>query len=361
MKRTVGIIGVTGYSGQELLKILLSHPMVSIEYLGARSVKNRPRPMGEVLPQFRGAASLSIHPLNAEDAARRCEILFLCLPHGVAMGIVPRIIKKRKELRVIDLSGDFRLRSAGSYEQAYRIRHRSPALLKGAAYGLPEWRREAIRSARIVANPGCYATAALLGAVPLAKAGLLKGQGLIVDAKSGVTGAGRSLKEELLFTEVNEDLRAYRVNAHQHMPEMEQELRRVSGRSIRLTFVPHLVPLNRGIYATIYAPLARRLTEARLRAIYERRYGGEPFIRILPAGTWPEVKSVAGTNFCDIGLRLDPKGNQAIILVAIDNLGKGAAGQAVQNMNLMCGIPEAAGLLACHPRGSEDRFSLSRE
>lgn len=344
MKTTVGVIGITGYSGQELLRILLGHPTVSMGYLGARSLES-PRPLGDLLPAFRGLSSLEVRPLNLARAADSCELLFLCLPHGVAMELVPKALKKRAGIRIIDLSGDFRLRSAGTYRQAYHLRHKSPALLQRAVYGLSEWERQAIASAQVVANPGCYATAALLGTAPLAEAGLLKSQGLIVDAKSGVTGAGRSFKEELLFTEVNEDLRAYRVNAHQQMPEMEQGLASVSGRAVRMTFVPHLVPLNRGIYATIYAPLARGLSEKGLRALYEERYETEPFIRILPEGTWPQVKSVAGTNFCDIGLRLDRRGNQAILLAAIDNLGKGAAGQAVQNMNLLCGIPETAGLL----------------
>jgi N-acetyl-gamma-glutamyl-phosphate reductase len=292
--------------------------------------------VGELLPALRGFSHLQVHPFGLKKALDACNLLFLALPHGASMKIVPEILR-RPDARVVDLSADFRLRSVQRFQ--------NPSLLKQAVYGLPEWNRKEIPSARLVANPGCYPTATLLGLAPLAKAGLLKGQGLIVDAKSGVTGAGRSVKEELLFSEVNEDLRAYRVNTHQHIPEMEQELGRLARRTIRMTFVPHLVPLNRGLYATLYAPLTRRLTDRQLRAVYEESYEGEPFIRLLPEGAWPHVASVAGTNQCEIGLKADPKRQSAIVISAIDNLGKGAAGQAVQNMNLLYGLEETAGLV----------------
>jgi len=254
-------------------------------------------------------------------------------------------ILKKPGSRVIDLSGDFRLRSAAVYQEAYHLKHRHPSLLKEAAYGLPEMNRNLIRTSRLVANPGCYPTAVLLGLYPLVKAGWLRGQGSIVDAKSGVTGAGRSLKEELLFSEVNEDLRAYRVNHHPHTPEMEQAISGVGRKPVHLTFVPHLIPMNRGLYATVYAPLTRLVSAEKLRNLYRDCYRGEPFVRVLPEGTWPQTKSVAGTNLCEIGVALDKTNRLAIILSAIDNLGKGAAGQAVQNMNLLLGFPETQGLL----------------
>ncbi len=342
MKISVGIVGVTGYAGQELLKLLLRHPGVSVTYLGSRRL-TRPVPVGRLLPAFR-ESSLPISPFRLPEAVERAELIFLSLPHGVAMGLAPKILHKA-QARVIDLSGDFRLHSATSFAQAYHLSHTHPKLLRQAVYGLTEWARDRLPGARLVSNPGCYPTAVLLGVGPLAQAGLLKPQGLIADAKSGVTGAGRSLKEELLFSEVNEDLRAYRVNAHQHIPEMEQELGQIAGRKIGLTFVPHLVPINRGLYACVYAPLTRPITPSVLRKLYEAQYGKEPFIRLLPEGDWPQVRSVAGTNFCEIGIGLAQNRRLALILVAIDNLGKGASGQAVQNMNGVFGMKETQGLL----------------
>ena len=342
MTISVGIIGVTGYAGQELLRILLHHPSVSVDYLAARTL-TKPTPLAEILPAFSGNNRLHVRPFKLSEALGRCDLYFLAMPHGVAMTLAPRLLKKRGA-RVIDLSGDFRLASADAFARAYHTRHAAPALLKEAVYGFAEWRREQVAAGRLIANPGCYPTATLLGLAPLANARLLQGTGVIVDAKSGVSGAGRSAKEELQFCETNEDLRAYKVNDHQHMPEIEQELSRLSGKPIRIVFVPHLVPLNRGLYATIYAPLTKKISEAQLRLLFEGQYQDEPLVRILPAGAWPDLKSVAGTNRCDIGLGLDTRTNRAIILSAIDNLGKGAAGQAVHNMNLMFGLPETEGL-----------------
>ncbi|MBI3318179.1 MAG: N-acetyl-gamma-glutamyl-phosphate reductase [Candidatus Omnitrophica bacterium] len=343
MNIQAGIIGVTGYAGSELLRILLRHEGISVRYLGSRRLLS-PKPLGELLPSFRGTSALVVRPFRLKEALEACDVLFLALPHGTAMKLVPQIFRK-KSIKVVDFSGDFRLASKASFRKAYHLGHCASALLKEAVYGLPEWNREAIRSARLVANPGCYPTAALLALAPLAVAGLLASEGLVVDAKSGLTGAGRSLREDLLFSEVNEDVRAYRVNQHQHMPEMEQELRRMNGRKVQLTFVPHLVPLDRGLYATVYAPLTKALTEKGLRSLYRRAYEKEPFIQLLPEEAWPQAKSVAGSNRCEIGLRLAPGGKRVILLSAIDNLGKGAAGQAVQNMNLLFDLEETQGLL----------------
>jgi N-acetyl-gamma-glutamyl-phosphate reductase len=266
-----------------------------------------------------------VQPLRWRQAAASCDLLFLALPGGVSKRAVPRLLRQ-PALRIIDLSADFRTG------------------LSGAAYGLTEWNREAIQASRLVANPGCYPTAALLALGPLAEARVLQPRGVTVDAKSGVTGAGRSLREELLFPEVNEDLRAYQVNTHRHIPEMERALRRWSGRAIGVTFVPHLVPMQRGLYATVYAPLKRAMPERRIRAIFQKRYSAEPFIQLLPDGVWPHTRSVAGTNQCQIGVQADPRNRRAILTAAIDNLGKGAAGQAVQNLNVMLGFDETAGL-----------------
>lgn len=338
MKIAVGIIGVTGYTGQELLRLLFRHPGAAVRHLASLRAKE-PKRLGDLLPEFSRKGDLRVVPFRAEETAGACDSLFLALPHGEAMKIAPDLLRRKKTLKIVDLSGDFRLHSAGLFARAYGMTHAEPSYLKQAAYGLTEWNREAVEGARLVANPGCYPTATLLALAPLAKAGLLA-EGTIVDAKSGVSGAGRALKEELLFSEMNEDFRAYKVNAHQHMPEIEQELAALSKRAGGITFVPHLVPMNRGLYATIYAPLRKKMTEAQVRALYERAYGRERFVRLLPAGTWPRVRTVAHTNDCEIGLKLEPSGKRVILLSAIDNLGKGAAGQAVQNMNLACGLPE---------------------
>lgn len=342
MKISAGIVGVTGYAGQELLRILLRHPEVEIRYLASRQL-DRPRPVGDLLPAFSSQQNLKIHPFKLEEALKECELLFLALPHGLSMDLTPQILRK-KGTKVVDLSADFRLRESSRFFKAYGIRHTHPTLAREAVYGLTEYARDLLPSTRLVANPGCYSTAVLLGILPLAHEGLLGTEGFIADAKSGATGAGRGFKEELLFCEVNEDLRAYRVNAHQHIPEMEEALALSARRPIRMVFVPHLVPLNRGLYATIYAPLAKRFTQKKLRALFKERYGKEPFIRLLPEGKFPQVKSVVGTNGCEIGLTWDSQKNLAILLVAIDNLGKGAAGQAVQNMNLLYGLDEKEGL-----------------
>jgi len=332
MTTQIGIVGVTGYAGQELLRILSRHPHVSVSYLASRRLKSP--------AEFQGR---KIHPFDAKEAASACELLFLALPHGEAMKLAPALLKN-PAMRIIDFSGDFRLKSTAVFRKAYGLAHTASSWLPKAVYGLPELNREKIPGSRLVANPGCYPTATLLGLAPLARERLLASGGVIVDAKSGVTGAGRSIKEEMIFCEVNEDFRAYKVDRHQHLPEMEQELGRLAGRKVAMTFVPHLAPMDRGLYATLYVTLAKRISETAFRSLYEQQYKEEPFIRILPKGSWPRVKSVAGTNRCEIGLHLDPSGKKAVILSAIDNLGKGAAGQAVQNMNLLLSLPETEGL-----------------
>ena len=332
MNIPVGIVGVTGYAGQELLKILRRHPHVSISYLGSKRLK-KPEP-------FQG---LTLLPFDASQAARRCRVLFLAMPHGEAMKLAPSLLKNG-DLKIIDISGDFRLKSASLFKSAYGMPHASSSLLSKAVYGLPELNRAKIPGCRLVANPGCYPTSALLALAPLAEKGLLPSEGVIVNSVSGTSGAGRSAKTELLFCEINEDFRAYKVDKHQHTPEIEQELGRLAKKKLSLTFVPHLGPFDRGILSTIYVPLTRKISEAALRGLYETKYRKEPFVKLLPKGTWPAVKPVNGTNRCDLGVHLDPSGKRAVILSAIDNLVKGAAGQAVQNMNLLFGWNEQTAL-----------------
>jgi len=337
MKTTVGIAGVTGYSGEELLKILLRHPGVSVRYLAARRVTGTP-PVGKLLPAFRGRTSLKVHRFNPKMARDACDLLLMALPHGVAMGAVPTLLGK-PAMRVIDLSGDFRLHPASRFTQAYKIKHAAPSYLKHAVYGLTEWMQPEIKPARLIANPGCYPTAVLLGLAPLAKARLIAPKGLVVDAKSGFTGAGRSIDPKLLG-----DLMAYRVDNHQHTPEMEQTLKTLSGKAVQMTFCPQLIPMPRGIYAALYVPLTRKLTKGQLRKLYQKQYKKEPFVQLLPEGNWPKIQSVVNTNRCQISVQINSNTQGAIVIAAIDNLQKGAAGQAVQNMNVMLGFRETMGL-----------------
>ena len=343
MKIRVGILGATGYPGQELLKILQDHPHVSVEYLGSLRQKT-PGRLKELLPLLpESVGRLRVQPFRAEEASERCDILFSALPHGSAMKLAPAFLRNPKP-KLIDLSGDFRLKSTKTYSEAYGAKHTSLGWLRQAVYGLTEWNRPHLTESRLIANPGCYPTAALLALGPLAERRMLEDSPVIVDAKSGITGAGRSLKEEILFSEINEDFRAYKVDAHPHIPEMEQTLHQWSHHPVPVTFVPHLVPLNRGLYATIYVRLKQGTTRDKVRSAYEERYADEPFVRLLPDGIWPQVKAVAGTNDCHLNVRMKDRARTAILLCAIDNLGKGAAGQAVQNMNLTFGLPETSGL-----------------
>jgi N-acetyl-gamma-glutamyl-phosphate reductase len=285
-----------------------------------------------------------VHPFQADEVRQRCDLLFTALPHGVAMTLAAKLLKGSR-LIWIDLSGDFRLKSASVFRQAYGKPHASPSWLRKAVYGLTEWNRKALKTAQLVANPGCYPTAALLALAPLAAEGWLDPDCPIrIDAKSGATGAGRSLREDLLFSEVNEDLRAYKVDAHPHTPEMIEGLKALGQKRVSVTFVPHLVPIDRGIYATIYVQLKRVAFCEEIRRLYEKRYGAEAFVRWLPKGVWPQVKAVVGTNECHLNLHMAQRDRSVILLAALDNLMKGAAGQAVQNMNLIFGWPESTGL-----------------
>jgi N-acetyl-gamma-glutamyl-phosphate reductase len=335
---TVSIVGASGYSGVELTRLLLRHRHAKLGALFANTAAGKP--VAQVNPMLAGRVDGSYQAYSVE-AACSSDVVFIALPSGEAMNLIPELLTRGK--RVIDLGGDFRLPDAATYQQYYQREHTAPQLLGQAVYGLPEWNRVPIRTASLVSNPGCYPTGAILPLAPLVKEGLIEPRGIVISSLSGVSGAGRSSSPELSFVEVNESVRAYKVGVHQHIPEIVSTLERLGGTQIGATFVPHLLPLTRGIYTSIYAPLARNITDEDVVTAYERYYRREPFVRVS-ATAIPELKHVNNTNDVDIGFRLYPANNQIIVLSAIDNLVKGAAGQAVQNMNIMFGFDETEGL-----------------
>lgn len=334
MKRVnVGIVGVTGYTGQELLGLLMGHPGARVAYLAAGG---RSDP-GKVLRHF-GRLPAPVAAFNPGECARACDAVFLCLPHEASMDAVPGLLKAG--VQVLDMSAAFRLKDASLYADAYGFVHSSPALLGKAVYGLPEIHGRKLEGARLIAVPGCYPTGAILAVAPLLEKRWVRGR-IIADSKSGVTGAGHDSRPDLMFCEVNDSIRAYGVFRHRHHPEMAQEMSALARRKVDLIFTPHLVPMNRGILSTVYAVMDKpRPREAVVRA-FTARYARSPFVRVLPDGL-PDTKGVRGTNYCDIGIAV--RGRDAIMVTAIDNLGKGAAGEAVQSFNLSHGFPEAAGL-----------------
>lgn len=332
-----GIVGGTGYTGVELLRLLARHPAVELSMVTSRSEAGMA--VADMFPNLRGHVDLCFSEPDPERLAQ-CDVVFFATPNGTAMGMVPELL--RAGARVIDLAADFRLRDPGEWQQWYGMEHACPELLAEAVYGLPELNREAIRNARLVANPGCYPTAILLGFLPLVRGGLVDTSRLIADAKSGVSGAGRKAQLSGLLAEASESFKAYGVAGHRHLPEIRQGLRDMGGTGIRLTFVPHLTPMIRGIHATLYAELND--TAVDLQRLYEETYSQEPFVDVLPAGAHPETRSVKGSNMCRIAVHRPQNGNTVVVLSVIDNLVKGAAGQAVQNMNLMFGMEEKTGL-----------------
>lgn len=336
---SAAVVGASGYSGAEVISFLTRHRSVRVGSLFAHSSAGKH--LHEVFPRF---SSLIDRPLESYSPEAACshDVVFIALPSGEAMNIVPDLLKRGK--RVIDLGGDFRLKDAALYEQYYRRQHTAKEHLKTAVYGLPEWNRAEVKQAGLVANPGCYPTGALLPLLPLLKEGIVRNQGIVVSSLSGVSGAGRSALAELSFAEVNESVRAYKVGVHQHLPEIQSVLSGVSGRPVACTFVPHLLPITRGIYTSLYAPLTSEISQERITDIYAQYYAREPFVRFSPERI-PEIKHVNGTNFIDIGYRVDRSNNCLIILSVIDNLVKGAAGQAIQNMNIMFGFNETEALL----------------
>ena len=339
MKTKVGIIGATGYTGVELLRLLLHHPEVEVTAL--TSQKYAGVQIGQVFPSLMKHLQIKCEELAVEQISKKTDFVFTALPHKTAMETVPLFYRSGK--RVVDLSADFRLKDSAVYERWYQ-KHTASDLLGESVYGLPELHRDKIRNAKIVGNPGCYPTGALIGLIPLIKKGLISLEGIVVDSKSGVSGAGRDVVLESLFCEVNEGVKAYKIFAHRHTPEIEQEASLLAQKKIAVTFVPHLIPMDRGILTTLYVHLTKKMKTEELLNAFQEVYGEEPFVRIYPKGKLPNTKDVRGSNFGDIGMTVNEAGDRAVIVTAIDNLMKGASGEAVQNMNIMLGYPETMGL-----------------
>lgn len=332
----VGIVGGTGYTGVELLRLLAQHP--EIQFVAITSRKEAGMAVADLFQSLRGRLDLRFSD-PAEALLTGCDVVFFATPNGVAMQQAEALLQA--SVRVVDLSADFRIRDVALWEKWYGMSHACPALVAEAVYGLPEIHRERIRDARIVANPGCYPTAVQLGFLPLVEAGIVDLDHLVADCKSGVSGAGRKTETHILFSEASDTLKAYGVPGHRHLPEIVQGLSDVARRAVKLTFVPHLTPMVRGIHATLYARMSGR---ADLQELYWRRFASEPFVDVMPAGTHPETRAVRASNMCRIAVHRPQGGDIVVVLSVIDNLVKGAAGQAVQNMNVMFGFPETLGL-----------------
>jgi N-acetyl-gamma-glutamyl-phosphate reductase len=333
------VAGGTGYAGAEIIRLLSGHPEVEITVITSRQFAGQS--FDRVFPAMAGRVPIVCEEMNEERIGRGADVAFLALPHKLPMAVAPKLLAHG--CRVIDLSADFRFRDAAVYESAYQP-HAAKDLLKETVYGLSEVYTDEIRAARLVGNPGCYPTSVLLPLVPLVKAGLLDLESIVADSKSGVSGAGRSPSLTVHFCEVAESFKAYKVAAHRHNPEMEAVLGREAGRAVSITFVPHLVPMSRGMLSTIYARPSAAISAQAVRDCIASYYTGRPFVRLRPAGLPPDTLHVRGTNYCDIGVVLDERNRRLVLMSAIDNVGKGAAGQAVQNMNLMFGLKETAGL-----------------
>ena len=332
----VGVVGGTGYTGVELLRLLAQHPDVELHAITSRGEAGTL--VADMFPSLRGRVSLAFtDPAAAE--LEKCDLVFFATPNGIAMQQAPALLEAG--VKVIDLAADFRLKDTAVWEKWYGMPHASPHWLSEAVYGLPEVNREAIKKAKLVANPGCYPTATQLGFFPLIESGCVDVSSLIADAKSGVSGAGRKAETHILFAEAADNFKAYGVSGHRHLPEISQGLSRAAGCDVGLTFVPHLTPMIRGIHATLYARITR---EADFQVMFEQRYANEPFVDVLPAKAHPETRSVRASNMCRIAVHRPQNGNTLVVLSVIDNLVKGAAGQAVQNMNLMFGFDECTGL-----------------
>jgi len=332
----VAVIGATGFTGEKLIEILLNHPKAEISYISA--VLDKELAFSKLFPKFKNRLDLVCQNLNLAKAAASADIIFLALPHKVSFSIAPYFTKKKKI--VIDLSADYRIKDTKVYEAFYKAKHLDSGNLKKAVYGLPEFFRKDIKKAKLIANPGCYPTAAILSLGPLLKEGLIKD--IVVDAKSGITGAGRKASLDYHYAHLNGNLFCYKPFGHQHLPEINQVLSCISGKKISLRFSPHVIPVERGILITVYATLAKIVSEAKIKSVYKKYYKDEPFVRFFDKKL-PQLKDVIDSNFCDIGFKLE--GKNIIIVGAIDNLIKGASGQAVQNMNILLGLKETMGLL----------------
>ena len=335
-----GIIGATGYAGAELVRILTGHKDVEIKWYGSRSYIDKK--YAQVYQNMFQIVEDSCLDDNMEELSKAVDVIFTATPQGLCASLVNEEILSRT--KIVDLSADFRIKDVAVYEEWYKIKHPSPQLIPEAVYGLCEINREAVKKARLVANPGCYPTCTTLSIYPLLKEGLIDPDTIIVDAKSGTSGAGRGAKVDNLFCEVNENINAYGAATHRHTPEIEEQLGYAAGRPVRINFTPHLVPMNRGILITAYASLTREASYEEVKAAYDKYYTSEKFVRVLDKGLCPQTRWVEGSNYVDVNFQIDPRTKRVIMMGAMDNLVKGAAGQAVQNMNLMFGLPESEGL-----------------
>jgi len=335
----VSIIGATGYTGQELVRILTQHPAVEIVGLGSHSYAGKQ--YVDIFPHLRQVVDLTCLDANDPALIKQADVVFLALPHGLSVPYAEKCLAQGK--KVIDLGADFRLKDPETYRSWYQKTGPTRELLQHAVYGLPEIKRDLLRKAKLVANPGCYPTTAILALYPLLKEKMLDPNWIIIDSKSGVSGAGRSAQVGSLYSEVNEDFKVYGLPHHRHVPEIEQELAGAAGEEIKVNFTPHLVPLTRGMMSTIYT-VPNTLAADKIAEVYQEYYGQEPFVRLYPKGQFPHTKWVQGTNYCDLGFSLDQRTGRLVLISVIDNLTKGASGQAIQNMNLMCGLEETLGL-----------------
>jgi len=336
-----GIVGGTGYTGVELLRLLARHPRVTLQLITSR--KEDGMPVADMFPSLRGAVDLCFQPPDKADLTS-CDVVFFATPHGVAMKQAEVLLSRG--VKVIDLAADFRLQNTAQFERWYKMPHDCPQILQQAVYGLPELNRDNIRSAQIIGNPGCYPTTVILGLLPLLQADkpLVELDDMVADAKSGVSGAGRKAEVGTLFCEASDSLRAYSVSGHRHHPEIVEQLERIAGQPVGLTFVPHLVPMIRGMFTTLHLRICEDAWQTDFQALYEKHYAAEPFIDVMPAGSLPDTRCVRASNYIRIALHRPPGSKKLLVLVVQDNLVKGAAGQAVQNMNLMFGLPEEMGL-----------------
>ncbi len=340
-----GIIGATGYAGAELVRILMNHKEVEIKWYGSRSYVEQP--YADIYRNMFEIVDAKCMDDNMEELAEQVDVIFTATPQGFLAGVLNESVLSKT--KIVDLSADFRIKDVATYEEWYKIEHKSPQFIEEAVYGLCEVNRDLVKKARLVANPGCYTTCSILTAYPLVKEGLIDADTLIIDAKSGTSGAGRGAKTQNLFCEVNENMKAYGVATHRHTPEIEEQLGYAAGKQIRINFTPHLVPMNRGILATEYATLKKKAdgslpTYDEVKAVYDKYYAKEKFVRVLPKGVCPETKWVEGSNYVDVNFVIDERTGRIVMMGALDNLVKGAAGQAVQNMNLLFGFEETEGL-----------------
>jgi len=342
-KAKIGVLGASGYTGAELLRLLIPHPRVEIRLLTAE--RRAGKGMAEVFPQFAPYPLPTLTAIEAVDwNALALDLVFCALPHGTTQEVIKNLVARAPQTKIVDLSADFRLADPAAYARWYGHAHAAPELQKQAVYGLTEIYRPQIKAARLVANPGCYTSCAELALIPLFEAKAIDPDEIVIDAKSGMTGAGRGAREDMLFAEVSEGLHAYGVGRHRHMAELDQEFSRAAGREVVVSFTPHLAPMNRGILSTIYARGIKAASAPDLHALLAKAYRDEPFVHVLPFGTTPQTRHVRGSNMTLIGVAADRIASRAIIIAALDNLTKGASGQAVQNMNLMLGFPETLGL-----------------